>query len=169
MVIVIVMLAYHALLNTLLFFQVVPYSPIFKQTGRRVFYPIVLHIILSLYLYIKERIMDVKHYRHITKDTTWQMVSGICIIIFASWHILNYHFGNIADPHQLVYNIIADNLLFISLAVHLSVSIPRLLISFGFLERKNAYNNAKYIIRILIIILLVIIFIAQATFYGGFL
>lgn len=168
-VIVVLALACHALLNVLLFFGVVGYSPIFKITGRWLFYPLALHIIISLYLYIKEKLKKSKSYPKLIKETTQQLVSGIFIIIFATLHILNYSLGSGVDVNQFLNHIIVDNLLFISIAIHLMVSIPRWLVSFGFLEGKNDYKNAKDKIRVCIIIILIIIFIAQATFYGGFL
>ena len=168
-IIVLLMLACHALINTLLFFGLVRYSPIFKITGRRLFYPLALHIIISLYLYIKEKLKRSKNYPKLTKETAQQLVSGICIIIFAAAHILNYSLGDALNPGQFLNHIITDNLLFISLGIHLQVSIPRLLVSFGFLEGKNDYKNAKNKISILLFIILIIIIIAQATFYGGFL
>jgi hypothetical protein len=163
------MLAYHAILNTLLFFGLVGYSPIYKITGRWLFYPLVLHILISLYLYIKEKLRKSKNYPKLTRETTQQLVSGIGIILFAAMHILNYSLGDALDSSQFLYNILADNLLFISIAIHLHVSIPRLLVSFGFLEGKNTYKNAKHKIGISLLIILIIIFMAQATFYGGFL
>lgn len=168
-VIVVLMLAYHALLNTLLFFGLIGYSPIFKITGRWLFYPLVLHIAISLYLYLKEKLKRSRNYLKLTKETTQQLITGIGIILFASLHILLYYFGNGTDSSQFLNHIITDNLLFISIALHLTVSIPRLLVSFGFLEGKEDYKNAKNITTIVVFIILMIIFIAQATFYGGFL
>lgn len=168
-VIVALMLAYHALMNTLLFSGLVSYSPIFKISGRRLFYPLILHIMISLYLYIKERTKRSKNYPKLTKETAQQLVSGICIILFAAAHILNYSLGEAPDAGQFLNHIITDNLLFISIAVHLQISIPKLLVSFGFLEGKNDYKNAKHEISILLLIILIIIIIAQAMFYGGFL
>lgn len=168
-VIAVLALAYHAILNTLLFFGAVEYSPIFKISGRRLFYPLIVHIAISLYLYIKEKSKGSKRYPKLTRETIQQLISGIAIVIFASLHILNYFLGNGTDPGQFLNHIIVDNLLFVSIALHLTVSIPRLMVSLGFLEGKDDYKNAKGKIRILILIILIIIFTAQATFYGGFL
>ncbi len=168
-IIVALMLAYHAIMNTLLFFGLVGYSPVFKISGRRLFYPLILHIIISAYLYITERLRRSKNYPKLTRDTTQQLVSGICIIIFAIAHILNYSLGDALDSSQFIYHIIGDNLLFISIAVHLQISIPKLLVSFGFLEGKDDYENMKNNITVILFIVLIIIFLAQATFYGGFL
>lgn len=168
-IVVALMLAYHAALNTLLFFGWVPYSDVFKISGRHLFYPLVLHIIISLYLYVKEKLKGINRYPKLTRETIQQLVTGIFIIIFATLHILNYHYGNGMDPSQFLNHIIVDNLLFISIGLHLTVSIPRLLVSFGFLEGKKDYRNAKNRVRILVSVILIIIVMAQATFYGGFL
>ena len=169
LIVVFILLAGHALLNVLHFFGAVPYSPIFKITGRYIFYPLVLHIAISLYLFIKEKVKGKRNYFNLTKETTQQMITGICIMIFAALHILNYNSANGADVSQFINHIIVDNLLFISIACHLTVSVPRLMVSFGFLEGKDEYVNAKSKIKIIMILILMIIFIAQATFYGGFL
>ena len=166
-IVLVALLAYHALVNTLLFFGILSYSSIFKISGRRVFYPLILHIIISLYLYIKERLKKSRSYPKLTRETVQQLVSGICIIIFAAAHILNYSGEYVINPLQIINHIIVDNLLFISIAIHLQVSIPRLLVSFGFLEGKDDYKNVKNKITILLLIVLIMIFTAQATFYGG--
>lgn len=166
-IVVVMLLACHGLLNTLLFFGLVGYSPIFKITGRWLFYPLTLHVMISLYLYVREKFKKTKRYPNLTKETTQQLLSGICIIIFAALHIISYSSAYETGTGQL-YHIIVDNLLFISIALHLTVSVPRLLVSFGFMEGKNDYANAKSKIRLIIIIFLIVIFIAQATYYGGF-
>ena len=167
--VVMVLLACHGLLNTLLFFGLVGYSPIFKITGRWLFYPLAVHVMISIYLYVREKLKKLKTYPNLTRETTRQLLSGIGIIIFAALHIISYSSAYETGAGQLIYHIIVDNLLFISIALHLTVSLPRLLVSFGFLEGKDDYANAKSKIRIIIIIFLIVIFIAQATYYGGFL
>ena len=166
-IILLLMLVYHALLAVLFFFGIIDYSLDFKIAGRRLFYPFILHIIISLYLYIKEKLKKSKTYPNLTKETTQQLITGICIVVFATLHILDYFWGNVTDGSGFLIHIVVDNLLCISIALHLNVSLPRLLISFGFLEGKNGYKNAKNKISILIFIILIIIFIAQAIFYGG--
>ena len=168
-VILVLMLAYHALLATLYFLGIVSYMPDFKITGRRLFYPLVLHIIISLYLYIREKSKS-KRYSNLIKETNQQMITGICIIIFAALHILNYSWGSVSDNTEIfatLSHIIVDNLLFVSIALHLRVSLPRLLISFGFLEGKDDYTKAKSKINTIVFVLLVIIFMAEAIFYIG--
>lgn len=168
-VILILMLVYHALLATLYFLGIIGYMPDFKITGRRLFYPLVLHIIISLYLYLKEKTKS-KRYSNLIKETNQQLITGICIIIFAALHIINYSLGSVsdnADIFRTLSHIIVDNLLIVSIALHLRVSIPRLMISFGFLEGKNDYANAKSKINMFILVLLIIIFMAEAIFYIG--
>ena len=163
------MLIYHALLATLYFFGIVPYMPDFKITGRRLFYPFVLHIIISLYLFIRERTKS-KRYSNLIRETNQQIITGICIILFATLHILNYSAGSVSGNGEFLTalrHIIVDNLLFVSIALHLRVSLPRLMISFGFLEGKNDYANAKSRIGKVILAVLVIIFIGEAIFYMG--
>jgi len=169
-VILVLMLVYHALLAILYFFGIIGYMPDFKITGRRLFYPLVLHIIISLYLYIKEK-TNLKKYSNLVKETTQQLATGIFIILFATLHILNYSGGGSVSANgellTTLSHIVVDNLLFISIALHLRVSIPRLLISFGFLEGKDEYVNAKSKVNTIILILLIILFIAEAMFYIG--
>ena len=111
-----------------------------------------------------------KRYSNLIKETNQQLITGICIIIFATLHILNYSWGSVSDNTELfttLSHIVVDNLLFVSIALHLRVSLPRLLISFGFLEGKSDYANAKSKINKIILVLLVIIFMVEAIFYIG--
>lgn len=167
-VIIVLLLAFHAAANVLLFTGLVGYSPIFKASGRWLFYPLVVHIAISLYLYITDKLKKSRDYKNLTKETTIQIVSGIFIILFAALHILNHSLGTM-NPDEFLIHIIVDNLLFISIAAHLYVSIPRLFVSLGFLEGEGDYGTAKKRIGIFILIALLIIFTAQAIFYGGFL
>ena len=167
--ILVLMLFYHALLAALYFFGIIGYMPDFKITGRRLFYPLVLHIIISLYLYFKEKSKS-KRYSNLIKETNQQLITGICIIIFSTLHILNYSWGSVSDNTELfttLSHIVVDNLLFVSIALHLRVSLPRLLISFGLLQGKDDYANAKSKINKIILVLLIIIFMAEAIFYIG--
>lgn len=168
LIIVVLLLALHGLLNTLLFFQLIDYSPIFRITGRWLFYPLALHVIISLYLYGSKKLKRLRNYRNLTKDTTQQIVTGICIILFAAFHIM-LHSTYEENLAYFLKCIIADNLLFISVALHLRVSVPRWMVSFGLLKGKTKYQKAKRVINIVIAVILIFIFIAQATFYGGYL
>lgn len=101
-------------------------------------------------------------------DTTIQLVSGIFMIVLIVLHI--YYI--IISPVYLVstlqdglIHIILDNLVAILILVHLSVSIPRLLVSLGFLIGENDYKHARYVSNILLIVFLLIIFICEVSYF----
>ena len=54
-VIVILVLVNHAMLNILGMYGLISYTPDFKITGRRLFYPLVAHIIISLAIPTKQQ------------------------------------------------------------------------------------------------------------------
>ena len=62
-------------------------------------------------------------------------------------------------------HIILDNLLVISILVHLSISMPRLLVSLGFLIGENDYKYARYVSNILLVVFLLIIFICELFYF----
>lgn len=168
-VIVILVLAIHAMLNILGMYGLISYTPDFKITGRRLFYPLVAHVIISLYLYFSDKRKQIKTYSKLIAETTQQILTGISIIVFAGLHIITYMIIpaiNQSLSINLIHFII-DNLLFISIALHLRVSIPRFLISIGFLEGKNSYKHFKNKLSIIILLILILFIIAEVIFYIG--
>lgn len=168
-VIMILMLLNHAILSVLYLYGLINYSPSFQETGRRLFYPVVLHIIISLYLYIRDKRKNVKTYPQLISETNQQIITGIGIIVFVSLHILSYMFAPIDSDFNLVMRLthfIIDVLMFGSICLHLRVSIPRLLVSFGFLESKNAYLNFKDKFNKIIFVILILLVLAEIIRYG---
>ncbi|MBQ8017086.1 MAG: hypothetical protein IJ258_03165 [Methanobrevibacter sp.] len=168
-VIIILMLIHHAVLSALFLYGVIDYSPSFKITGRRLFYPLVAHIIISLYLFIKDRRKNVRIYSDLISETNQQIITGIGIIVFVSLHIISYMF----PPANFYYDfgrgllqLIIDGMMFTSICLHLRVSIPRMLVSFGMLESKNAYSNFKRKFNIIILIILIFLIMADIVRYG---
>lgn len=168
-VIIILLLLNHAILSALFLYGVIDYSPSFKITGRRLFYPVVAHIIISLYLFIKDRRKNVRRYSDLISETNQQMVTGIGIVVFVSLHIISYMF----PPAKFYYDfgrglvqVIIDGMMFTSICLHLRISIPRLLVSFGMLESKNSYSNFKRKFSIAILVILVILIFADVVRFG---
>ncbi len=168
-VIIILLLLNHAILSALFLYGVIDYSPSFKITGRRLFYPVVAHIIISLYLFIKDRRKNVRRYSDLISETNQQMVTGIGIVVFVSLHIISYMF----PPANFYYDfgrglvqVIIDGMMFTSICLHLRISIPRLLVSFGMLESKNSYSNFKRKFSIAILVILVILIFADVVRFG---
>lgn len=172
-IIIMVLLLNHAILSVLHLFGVIGYSPSFQITGRRIFYPIVAHIFISLYLYFKDKSKKGNRYSGLIKDTTQQLVTGILIVVFVSLHILSYMFAPLNsgyDSWMRIFHFVVDNLLFISLILHLRVSIPKFMMSFGFLDGKDEYANFKRKNNYVLLIILIILILAEITYnLGGFL
>ena len=93
------------------------------------------------------------------------MISGIFIIIFAALHIVGYSIGSVTDID--LYHFIVDTLLFASIAVHLNVSVPKFMISLGFLEAKDAHSNFKRKIKYAVMIIFIICVLAELRYYIG--
>ena len=163
-VIIILMLLNHAVLSVLYLYGLIDYSPSFQITGRRLFYPLVLHILISSYLTIKDKTRKNKTYSKLISQTTQQIVTGICMIIFVSLHIITYMKAPINGDFDIwmsLTHFIIDIGLFSSIALHLRVSIPRLLVSFGFLDSKNAYAEFKSRFNIIIGMILLLLFLSE--------
>lgn len=169
-IVIAVMLLSHALLSLLYLYGFISYSPDFQITGRRLFYPVVAHIVISLYLYFKDKSKGVNRYPNLISDTRQQMITGIMIIVFVSMHILGYSFNPLGEPSSFnisLYHFIVDNLLFVSIALHLRVSIPKFMISFGFLEGKDAHLNFKRKVNWAVAIILVVLILGEVIYYVG--
>ncbi len=168
-IIMILLLLNHAVLSALFLYGVIDYSPSFKITGRRLFYPVVAHIIISLYLFIKDRRKNVRIYSDLISETNQQIITGIGIIVFISLHILSYMFpptNYYYDFGRALVQLFIDCMMFTSIGMHLRVSIPRLLVSFGMLESKNAYSNFKRKFSIVVLIILVFLIMAEVVRFG---
>lgn len=167
---IILLLLWHGLLSALYMFNIISYSPNFITTGRRLFLFVSLHIIFSLYLYFKDskKRNKFRTYFNIQNDTSKQLVTGIFILIFMFSHYISYSLLPISITNSFnisIIHFIIDNLLFISIYLHLQVSLPRLLISLGFLENENSYHKAKSRTRIILLVFLILFFVAEIIFY----
>lgn len=169
-IIIVAMLLNHAVLSLLYLYGVISYSPDFQITGRRLFYPVVAHIIISIYLYFKDRPRGTNRYHNLISDTRQQMISGIMIIVFVSLHILGYSYNPLGGPNTFysnLYHFIVDNMLFISIALHLRVSIPKFMISLGFLEGKDAHANFKRKVNWAMAFILIFMILGEVMYYVG--
>ncbi|WP_407431704.1 hypothetical protein [Methanobrevibacter sp.] len=169
-IVIVIMLLNHAVLSILYLYGVISYSPNFQITGRRLFYPVVAHIIISMYLYFKDKSRGVNRYPNLISDTNQQVISGIMIIVFATLHILGYSFNPLGGQSTFnfnLYHFIVDNLLFVSIAMHLRVSIPKFMISFGFLDKPNAYLNFKRKVNWAVAAILIFLILGEVMYYIG--
>lgn len=167
-IIMIVILLHHAVLSVLYMYGIIAYSPSFQITGRRLFYPLVAHIIISLYLFIRDKRRNVKTYPKLISQTSQQAITGILIIVFVSLHIISYMISPIdvsfAFEVKLMHFLI-DIGLFSSIMLHLRVSIPRLMLSFGFLGAKNSYSNFQNKWNIVVCVILILLILAEIIHY----
>ena len=169
LLVIILLLLHHAVSSLLYLSGIIAYSPSLKATGRRLFLWLLLHIVISLYLYVRDwyNQRGFNRYDHIRSETKRQIISGIAVIVFVILHMVTYH----ASPVSVViYRInivhfIVDNLLFASLFVHLQVSIPRLLMSFGFLKEENTYQRASQITTKTLVVVFILIILIELIYY----
>ena len=169
-IIIFILLLNHAVLSVLHLYGIIGYSPSFQITGRRIFYPIVAHVIISLYLYFKDKSKRGNRYSNLIKDTTQQLVTGILIVAFVSLHILSYMFAPLNSGYGSwisVFHFVVDNLLFISLILHLRVSIPKFMMSFGFLDGKDEYENFKHKSNCALLVILIIMILSEIVYNLG--
>ena len=168
-IIIILIIISHALLAGLCLAELINYTPNINVTGQVVLSFVIVHIIISLYLFIKDKINQRKIlvYPQINKDTAVQAISGIFIIIFIAAHVLSYIYlpAYIPNFSWQITHLIIDTLFFITLFIHLQISIPRLLVSFGFLVEKNDYDNCMKVVRIILIIIFTLLFLTELFYY----
>lgn len=168
LILILFILIRHAIITSLCMAGLIKYSPNLKETGRELFLCLLLHIIISFYLFIKDKIKqkNIKTYSFIRKDTDIQIYSGIVIIVFIILHIIIYQASVMNLPLSIkIMHIIIDTLLFISINIHLQVSIPRLLISFGFLKADQSYQKINMLIKIALFIILVGLISSELIFH----
>ena len=58
-------------------------------------------------------------------------------------------------------------MLFASIAMHLRVSIPKFMMSFGFLDGKDAYLNFKRKVNYAVLIALIVLVLGEVVYYIG--
>lgn len=169
LIVILLLLLDHALESFLYLIGITPYSPSLKATGRRLFLWVLLHIIISLYLYLKDKYLNRKYskYTNIRNDTQIQIISGIAIILFAILHILTYTIMpvNLMGSNIVYIHLIIDNLLFCSLMVHLTISLPRLMVSLGFLTEENSYQKFSQRISLTFKLIFIILLFSEILYY----
>lgn len=168
-IIIILIITSHALLAGLILAELITYTPNTIVTGEILLSFVIVHIIISLYLFIKDKISQkkIRIYPQINKDTPIQAISGIFIIIFIAAHVLSYIYlpAYIPNFSWQITHLTIDTLFFITLFIHLQISIPRLLVSFGFLVEKNSYDNCQKVVRIILIITFTLLFLTELSYY----
>ncbi|WP_455645551.1 hypothetical protein [Methanosphaera sp.] len=167
---VLLILLDHAGLSLLYLFGLINYSPNFMIMGRRLFIVLSIHVIISLYLFIRDKIKQ-KKIRIISEakhSSRQEILTGIAIIVLVLLHVKNYSIASINGIYgiNILFNhYVTDNLLFISLVLHLRVALPRLLMSLGFLTGKNDFRKAQRTINMILCILFIIGILAETIFY----
>ncbi len=166
---IILSLFVHALLSGLCLANLIAYTPNMVVTGMICLLFASLHIIISLYLYIRDRLKqrNIRVYNHINNDTVVQAISGFCIVVFVVLHILSYIYlpAHIYNIYWNIAHVIVDTSLVISLYVHLQLSIPRMLVSLGFLVDEGAYDKCQKYTRIILLICVIALFFAEISHY----
>ena len=169
LLIIILLLLHHAVSSLLYLSGIIAYSPSLKATGRRLFLWLLVHIAISLYLYVRDwhDQRGFNRYDYIRSETKRQIISGIAVIILVILHLLAYHTSpvSIIIYKTNILHFIVDTLLFASLLVHLQVSIPRLLVSFGFLKEENSYQRATQITTKALVVVFIILLLIEAIYY----
>ena len=98
------------------------------------------------------------------------MITGIMIIVFVTLHILGYSFNPLGGQSTFyfsIYHFIVDNMLFVSIALHLRVSIPKFMVSLGFLDGKDAYSNFKRKVNWAVASILIFLILGEVMYYVG--
>ena len=169
LLVIFILLLNHACESILYLIGISPYSPNMQVTGRRLFLWVGLHVIISLYLFIRDKISNrkFKKYAVIGNDTQKQVLSGMGIVIFVILHVITYSISpvNILNNQMIYIHLVIDNLLFYSLLIHLTLSIPRLMMSFGFLTKKDAYKKFSNRISIAFKVIFILLLFAEVVYY----
>ena len=169
LLVIFILLLTHACESILYLIGLSPYSPNMQVTGRRLFLWVFLHVIISLYLVIRDKISNRKFKKYTTraKDTQKQVISGIAIVIFVILHVVTYSISpvNILNNQMIYIHLIIDNLLFYSLLTHLTISIPRLMMSFGFLTKKDAYEKFSNRISLVFKVIFILLLLSEVVYY----
>ena len=95
------------------------------------------------------------------------MLSGIAIVVFVILHVVTYSLSpvNVLGNNMVFIHLIIDNILFCSLLIHLRISIPRLMVSFGFLTEENSFEKFSYWISVIVKVIFVLLLIAEVLYY----
>lgn len=168
-ILIFILLCLHSLLSALLFLNWIGYTPMIKVYGLLLLAIVFIHIIISLHLFLKDRKNQkrIRLYNHINNESSIQAYSGVLIIVCIVLHILSYIFLPAYIPilSWKIAHLLVDTLLFIMLFIHLQLSIPRLLMSLGFLTEDDSYDNCKRYFNIILGVLVVILFLVELSYY----
>lgn len=160
-VLIFLLLFTHISLSSLLLLEVIAFTPFIRVVDVLLAVFVLFHVIISLYLYYNDKKIrsNIRTYFNIRNDTQIQIISGILIIVFASLHIIAYAMYFMIESYGLRFIFfVIDLLLFSSLYVHLRISIPRLMVSFGFLDGDGSYlrfeRKSNIVLSVILIMLI---------------
>lgn len=148
-----ILFLFHAGLMSLLLSGVIPYMPWYKITGRGLLVAFIAHAALSMFIFftnLQDNHKGTLYVKH-NRSTMLQRILAIVMLFMAFIHIQN---GAALWGYQVLYIAVAST--------HISLSLPRALLTAGAVGSEQTYNK----LHILSIILGIIITAGAAVSYG---
>ena len=170
----VLLLLFHALWAAALLMGLTGYSPFISRVGWVFLACVVLHGLLSFYLFlIHDRPAPRFPYPRSNAAAWVQRISGAAMVLFIIPH-LNEAYGHVTMggwflPHEpTAGRYLLEALLLIAVALHLAVSLPRLPLSLGLLRDEGSLRRWRRGLRlgVALIGLLVLAALTKYFFFG---
>ena len=170
----VLLLLFHALWAAALLMGLTGYSPFISRVGWVFLACVVLHGLLSFYLFlIHDRPAPRFPYPRSNAAAWGQRISGAAMVLFIIPH-LNEAYGHVTMggwflPHEpTAGRYLLEALLLIAVALHLAVSLPRLPLSLGLLRDEGSLRRWRRGLRlgVALIGLLVLAALTKYFFFG---
>ncbi|MEG1560489.1 MAG: hypothetical protein RRY79_06850 [Clostridia bacterium] len=146
---------------------IIPYFPFLNIMGRITLTLLVIHIIISLCVFFFSNDSGVVgHYGFLNKSTIIQRISAIAMMILVHVHLIGGFFGKDGAPDQPLKTILCifEILFLASICLHISLSVPKALITLGLTQKEKTINASKKISYVFIALVFLFCLIGTAVY-----
>lgn len=158
----------HFVVACMYYMGIMPYGYIHIIIGGVLSITMSIHMVAVMSIMGKNRQKDkkAKQYPQLNKSLVLQTATGMCTFIFLIVHILVIELSQSIDG--TIINIIyisAEFLFVLTVCAHIAVSVPKHLISIGFIKKRENYPLVIRGTHLFIALILVIYVAAQIMFW----
>ncbi len=158
---------WHSILTVKYFLGLMPYHPVLNIGGIMLAVFLTIHMIFALINMVKnaKRTRNERFYMKFIPEHGLQNVSGICIFGFAVLHSIFLELHKVFGTQALdIAWWVSDIFLYLTVAVHLWISLPHIVISCGIVTNRKMYDIIKTIVGIISIVIFIVLTYAHTVF-----
>ena len=161
------MLIWHSVLTVQYYSGGLPYSAAFRVTGAMLAAAAAVHGAISVVQMVKNvrKMKGHRYYSKLITDGTAQNTTGLFVVGFLIIHAVCVELNLAFDIRGLrILQLVFDIAFYASVCLHLCITMPHMLISYGMVTRKSVYTVLRAVICAVFLVFLAVLIRAETIF-----